>query len=259
MMKLLTINLFLFGIWFQVSACPDSLQQAFLKHLTQKEMWIERLEFTGDKMLDTCNLWKLEHAFSLSKMNLNQQADSVYQSCTKLAEFNKHRIYTAFKSRNITWLNAQTDLPSKATYCLKLLNKQVDSLFDDQAYHRLNNRYIEWKEVDRKSAFLAGVLSVVPGLGKAYAGYRRQAIMSLIVNAGLGAILIETIVQRGSTDALFYAVTGLAGTFWAGSIYGTVASLQKEKQDRLNALYIEISDRFLADFAHYPLQGNIAN
>jgi hypothetical protein len=259
MMKLLTINLFLIGIWIQASACPDSLQRAFLKHLTQQEMWIERLAYTGPMAKDTCDLWKLEHAFSLSKMNLNQQADSVYQSCINLAEFRKHRIYIAFKSRNITWLSAQTDLPSKATYCLKLLNKQVDSLFDDRAYHRLNNRYIEWEEVDRKSAFLAGVLSVIPGLGKAYAGYRRQAIMSLIVNAGLGAILIETIIQRGSTDALFYAVAGLAGTFWAGSIYGTVASLQKEKKDRLNALYIEISDRFLADFAHYPHQGKIAN
>ncbi len=258
-MKLLTINLFLVGIWLQVSACPDSLQQAFLKHLTQEEMWTERLAFTGGKILDTCDLWKLEHAFSLSKMNLYHQADSVYQTCTKLSEFKNHRIYAAFKSKNIKWLNAQTDLPPKASYCLKLLTKQVDSLFDDRAYHRINNRYIEWKEVDRKSAFWAGTLSIIPGLGKAYAGYRRQAIMSLIVNAGLGAILIETIIQRGTTDALFYAAAGLAGTFWAGSIYGTVASLQKEKKDRLNALYIEITDSFLADFAHYPHQGSIAN
>lgn len=258
-MKLLTINLFLVGLWFQVSACPDSLQRAFLKHLTTREMWIERLAYTSEKAKDTCDLWKQEHAFSLSKLDLYLQADSVFQTCTKLSEFKNHRIYTAFKSRNISWLNAQTDLPPKAEYCLKLLSKKVDSLLDDRAYHRLNNRYIEWVEVDRKSAFLAGTLSIIPGLGKAYAGYRRQAIMSLIVNAGLGAILVETIIQRGTTDALFYAVAGLASTFWAGSIYGTAASLQKEKKDRLNALYIEISDSFLADFAHYPIQGNGAN
>ena len=257
-MRLLIINLafILFGkILF---ACPDSLERAFLLHLTENSLWAERLLYTQENLNEPCNEWKLEHAFSLCKIGNLSKADSIYSTCSELSGFREHRIYVAFKNRNLLWLNTQMDLPQKATYCLKLLNSQTDSLSNDPKYKRLNSKYLEWRAVDRKSVFLAGILSIIPGLGKAYCGYRKQAIMSLIVNAGLAAMLIEVIYKRGTEDALFYAISGIAGTFWAGSIYGTMASLKKEKNNQLDALYLEITERFLLDFADYPNSSKIA-
>jgi hypothetical protein len=133
------------------------------------------------------------------------------------------------------------------------LTNKSDSLQNKLGYQRINIRYTEWKNVEKKSEFLAGFFSLVPGLGKLYCGYRKQALMSFIANVGLGAITLETLLKRGPQDALFYEAAALAATFYGGSIYGTVNSLQKEKKDRLDALYLEITERFLASFAVYPL------
>lgn len=257
-MRLLIINLFI--LWANLAvACPDSLERAFLLHLTENNLWTERLIYTQQKTNSSCNEWKLEHAYSLSQTNNFHQADSIYSTCAELSSFNKHRIYVAFKKRNLAWLNTQNNLPSEAVYCLKLINSEIDSLIDAPNHKRLNTKYLEWRAIDRKSVLLAGVLSIIPGLGKAYCGYRKQAIMSLIVNTGLAAMLIEVIYKRGTEDALFYAISGIAGTFWAGSIYGTMASLKKEKNNHLDALYLEITEHFLLDYAHYPHSSKIAN
>ncbi len=252
-MRLLIISFFTLLMGETFGSCPDSLQQKFLKHLTENKMWSERLAFTAEMDHKNCETWKLEHAFSLSMTKQFVQSDSIYNACNQLNEFKNHRIWIAFKTRNTLWLSKAENLPDQAAYCLSLLITKPDSLHKKQGYQRLNNRYFEWQNVDKKSEFLAGFFSLVPGLGKLYCGYRKQALMSFIANVGLGAITLETLLKRGPQDALFYAVASLAATFYGGSIYGTVNSLQKEKKDRLDALYLEITERFLASYAAYPL------
>lgn len=216
-------------------------------------MWSERLAFTAEMDHRNCETWKLEHAFSLSMMKQFGESDSMYHTCNQFGEFKNHRIWTAFKTRNTAWLSTVENLSDQAAYCLSLLTNKPDSLKNKQGYQRLNIRYTEWQNVEKKSEFLAGFLSLVPGLGKLYCGYRKQAFMSFIANIGLGAITLEALLKRGPEDAMFYAAVALTATFYGGSIYGTVNSLQKEKKDRLDALYLEITERFLASYAAYPL------
>lgn len=251
-MRLRIISLLFMLLGKSIIACPDKLEHAFLLHLTENKLWTERFAYTEQKAKDTCSEWKLEHAFSLSKMENFTAADSIYKTIKNPGKFEKHSIWIAFKIRNLDQLKAQIRDNTEALYCLNLLTKSKDTLLNIQGYNRLNNRYNEWRAVEKKSAFLAGFLSLIPGMGKLYCGYRKQAYMSMIVNTGLGLMTIETLLKRGPQDAVFYALAGLTATFWAGSVYGTVQSLQKEKKDRLDALYLEITDRFLASYAVYP-------
>jgi hypothetical protein len=251
-MKLLIISLLFMLSEMSVIACPDSLEHAFLLHLTENKLWTERLAYTEQKAKDTCSEWKLEHAFSLSKLENFNAADSIYKTIKNPGKFEKHSIWIAFKTKNLDRLKEQIQGNSEAIYCLNLLTENKDTLLNKQGYNRLNNRYNEWRAVEKKSEFLAGFLSLIPGMGKLYCGYRKQAFMSMVVNTGLGLMTVEALLKRGPQDAVFYAFAGLAATFWMGSVYGTVQSLQKEKKDRLDALYLEITDRFLATYAVYP-------
>lgn len=251
-MRLLIINLFVVLLGKSVFACPDSLERAFLLHLTENKLWEERLTYTKQKAKDTCIEWKLEHAFSLSKIENFIAADSIYDTNKNRGQFEKHSIWVGFKTRNLLRLKEQVQSNVEASYCMNLLTGNVDTLLDKQGYNRLNIRYNEWRKVKNKSEFLAGFLSLIPGMGKLYCGYRKQAFMSMVVNTGLGLMTVEALLKRGPQDAVFYSFAGLAATFWMGSVYGTVHSLQKEKKDRLDALYLEITDRFLATYAVYP-------
>lgn len=92
----------------------------------------------------------------------------------------------------------------------------------------------------RKYPTLAGVLSILPGLGQLYAGHLGDALSAFLVNGALAAATVIAV----SSEA--WGLTVLSGTllaaFWSGNIYGAVtqareADLRREVQalERLKA------------------------
>jgi TM2 domain-containing membrane protein YozV len=114
--------------------------------------------------------------------------------------------------------------------------------------------YYDWKtDPPYKSPALAGILSaVIPGSGKMYVGEWGDGITALLVT-GLFAFLAYDNFQADHTTRA-WIFTGLGAFFYAGNIYGSVASAQIfnaridfEFNDGLN-LFIEQRNYFLPEY-----------
>jgi len=114
--------------------------------------------------------------------------------------------------------------------------------------------YYDWKtDPLYKSPALAGILSaVIPGSGKMYVGEWGDGITALLVT-GLFAFLAYDNFQADHT-ARAWIFTGLGAFFYAGNIYGSVASAQIfnaridfEFNDGLN-LFLEQRNYFLPEY-----------
>lgn len=78
------------------------------------------------------------------------------------------------------------------------------------------------KQSSGKSALLAGVYSaLVPGSGKWYLGYPKQAWSTFTTNLFLAAAATEMLLVSGS-DPLKLATAGLFASFWMGNVWGSV-------------------------------------
>ena len=86
-----------------------------------------------------------------------------------------------------------------------------------------------------KSPVVAGVLSIIPGGGYLYCGRYQDALISFLVNAGLGLAAYE------SFDKDLYALGGLVSVvnlgFYGGNIYGGISSAHKYN-DRIYDAFI---------------------
>ncbi|MGB3587238.1 MAG: membrane protein insertion efficiency factor YidD [Tunicatimonas sp.] len=121
------------------------------------------------------------------------------------------------------------------------------SLQDYEGYEGLSRANIAILEKEKqfkvKNPTLAGVMSIIPGAGYAYAGHRQTAVTALLVN-GLLAYATYTSVKNEN-----YGIGILTGifnlTFYIGNIQGAVKSAQRfnanQKQDIINKLEYNIN------------------
>jgi len=76
-----------------------------------------------------------------------------------------------------------------------------------------------------RSPFLAGTLSVIPGLGKLYAGKTDDAIVSFCFVSLLGYLSYESLSKKAYVSGVVW--TWLFGSFYAGNIYGSVDAARR--------------------------------
>jgi len=94
------------------------------------------------------------------------------------------------------------------------------------------------KQFKIKNPTLAGVMSIVPGAGYAYAGHRQTAISALLVNGLLAYATYSSIRNENYGMGILTGIFNL--TFYIGNIQGAVKSAQRfntnQKQDIINKL-----------------------
>lgn len=106
------------------------------------------------------------------------------------------------------------------------------------------------QNVKRKSPFLAGLYSAaVPGLGKWYAGKKRQGIAAFLPILSLGLLTYEGWRKDGVRSARFIGFGTLFTVFYVGNIWGSALSV-KIKRDEFRQEY---DNKILFDM-HIPLR-----
>ncbi|PKP22684.1 MAG: hypothetical protein CVU05_02915 [Bacteroidetes bacterium HGW-Bacteroidetes-21] len=102
----------------------------------------------------------------------------------------------------------------------------------------------------KKSWASATLLSViVPGAGKWYLGFPRQARTAFIINVALGLLLAEALVLPAATAYVVFCATGSA-IFYLGNVWGTALLAKKMEKDFVLQLHEDISDYYY--FKLYP-------
>ncbi len=105
----------------------------------------------------------------------------------------------------------------------------------------LANTYYYFEE---KSAFAAGIQSaIIPGLGKRYLGYKKQARSAFIINGVLLAAAIESLLI-GTIMVNTYISIPLFTVFYVGNIWGTVQLSKKRTIDFKNQLNEDIHNYY---------------
>jgi TolA-binding protein/TM2 domain-containing membrane protein YozV len=84
------------------------------------------------------------------------------------------------------------------------------------------------KKLPGKRPYLAGMLSVVPGLGQVYCGRYRDATLSLIVNGIIGWAAWESFDHDRPALGTLISFFGLG--FYSGNIYGAINSAHKHNR-----------------------------
>jgi tetratricopeptide (TPR) repeat protein len=114
----------------------------------------------------------------------------------------------------------------------------------------LSRTLAEEPKMKQKSTALAGTLAIVPGAGYLYLGRYQDAMIALLVNGGL----IYAAYEAFSNDlyALGSLITFVEIGFYAGSIYGSVASAHKHNRKKEQQWIEDLRQRLKVNLASRP-------
>ena len=88
-------------------------------------------------------------------------------------------------------------------------------------------------KIKYKSPFVAGVLSaIIPGLGKFYAGKKKQGVGSFLPIISMGILAAESYNKGGIKSANFIGFASLFSLFYVGNIWGSVVSVRVVNNER---------------------------
>ena len=122
----------------------------------------------------------------------------------------------AFRLKNTSLLLIKNDLPEKKIFLLP---------FENEEKNNLSNLYDLKNNPQYKSELWAGVLSaIIPGAGKIYTQEYGDGITAFILT-GLFAYLAYTNFEHDHPTRA-WIFTAIGAGFYAGNIYGSVASAQ---------------------------------
>ncbi len=156
---------------------------------------------------------KIELLKSLYLLNI----DSVFYGVAETL-INSKSLYSnnAYRLKNTALLLSKTELPEKGNFLIP---------FEDEEKKTLSDFYNLKKNPPYKSEVLAGVLSaIVPGTGKIYTKDYGDGITAFLLT-GLFAYLAYTNFEHDHPTRA-WIFTALGAGFYAGNIYGSVASAQ---------------------------------
>jgi hypothetical protein len=124
------------------------------------------------------------------------------------------------------------------------------SYVDSKEEQRMKTYYDRMRGFHRRSPVLAGLYSaLVPGLGKFYAGKKKQGIAAFLPIISLAALTYEAYRKDGVRSARFIGFGTLFSVFYIGNIWGSTLSVRI----RRNEFYKEYDTKILFDM-HIPLR-----
>lgn len=108
------------------------------------------------------------------------------------------------------------------------------------------NKNVSQKALDfkYKSPKLAGLLSLIPGLGYAYTGHKQTALTAFLVNSLIGYATYTNIKNTNYGMGVLTGVFNLS--FYLGNIYGGIKSAKRYNEQQKNLLIkkIELNTNF---------------
>ncbi|MDX9941206.1 MAG: hypothetical protein RBS53_03205 [Bacteroidales bacterium] len=106
------------------------------------------------------------------------------------------------------------------------------------------------KDHPNHSPFLAGALStLVPGLGKIYAGKTAEGIASFLYIGAMALTSYDFYRRLGPQNGFFILSAATTGIFYAGNIWGSAVAVNRHKNEYKH----EMDQRILFDM-HIPLR-----
>ena len=128
---------------------------------------------------------------------------------------------------------------------LNILNDSLIQSLDLEEFPELKNVLLFKNQLKKKSPFLAGIASMLlPGTGKFYTGYHKDAIASLLF-VGLNSYLSYRGFKKRGIKSGYGWIYSLAGfSFYLGNIYGAVKSAKTRNKQSKKDLYEKLDSLY---------------
>lgn len=207
-----------------------------------------------------------EYEFALHQFS-SINASSVFYYESKIEKLKTYFLMSEFSSLRNYYLNTFTEKDNKyLVNGAKLFNfsylfsneplpEKDKFIFPfDEGEKKKVEEYYSWKlDPPFKSSAVAGIMSaIIPGSGKMYVGEWGDGITALIVTGLFAFLAVDNFNAEHNTRAWIF--TALGTLFYAGNIYGSVASAQIynariafEFNDGLN-LYLQQKNYFAPEY-----------
>ena len=91
-------------------------------------------------------------------------------------------------------------------------------------------------------------LSVIPGLGKVYAGDWKDGVVSALIVGSMGYESYVGFHARGTRSVFGWIFAGLTVGFYGGNIYGSYKSAQRYNLRMDNEIHDEVEKLVISDF-----------
>jgi hypothetical protein len=151
---------------------------------------------------------------------------------------------SAITMQSYNTLQISTSEKTYYTLSSKLLNKQWDaaksyrSSCSDQLLQTYSPVFAQIEQTQFKKQWLAMSMSaVIPGSGKAYAGYWKDGLMSLVIIGVSAWQASRGFEQDGVKSAYGWIYAGVGMGFYLGNLYGTAKALNKKNNYLNDAIY----------------------
>jgi hypothetical protein len=151
------------------------------------------------------------------KSLLLQNTDSLfYLSANELINSNSPYSNNANRLNNTSLLLIEKELPEKEKFLIPFVNDEKSIL---------NNFYDSKKNPPYKNEVLAGILSaIIPGAGKIYTENYGDGITAFLLTGLFSYLAYTNFEHDHQTRAWIF--TALGAGFYAGNVYGSIASAQ---------------------------------
>ncbi len=126
-------------------------------------------------------------------------------------------------------------LSSLIIYENKFPSNEQLSIFDNSDRLFINELVIKKKYPDHKSPTVAGILSIIPGLGKLYTKDYSDGLTSLLITGIFSFLGYENFNNSHQFRGYLFSLTALG--FYLGNIYGSIISAKRYNQDYYEKVY----------------------
>lgn len=245
MNKLLFVFLFISSISFSQS----NIDVSFVKYLADTESYKECIFEVNSHDLSLCSVnvkdsiyyYKGWSEYSLKELDMSSK--SLMEVSLKSKLYEKSRLFAAYSNAHLGNYNQSklvlSNLESSSIVSFQIAGiallerdfvhfETIMNIVDTNMYYlsaQSQNLYAYSKKLKNhkyKSPILAASLStIVPGLGKIYAGKTGEGISSFITCLGLGFVACEQNRKNGFRDYRTLIASSLFSLFYVGNIWGS--------------------------------------
>lgn len=226
----------------------------FIEHLSKTNLKNEHFSYlnTLPETADSTRYFKAKYYlkyfndtlflknYEMSKNLCN--ADSIFIKQASIIFLNSNKSSSSQK-----WFQTINEINSaKSCNSLQMVNKAAGNpnLFSKEDFPQdLQKSYYDYKKIFNKKPVIGALLStLVPGLGKLYAGKARSFGTTFIINAAYAAQTIESSYKLGIKNPLSIINLGAFSVFYLSNVYGSYKAILDLKKERKKQFIIDATN-----------------
>jgi hypothetical protein len=244
--------------WLIFTVCCNTLlaqvNTAFIEHLSAHDLLREHRAYLNTLPQQKDSTFYFEAKFHLKYFN-DSLFINYYKKCNGLCSADSAiniKAGRAFllgnhKGTRATWFTVlNTGEKSKGEVWLHTIYKAslnpniyAKEMFPDE----LQSSFSSYKRAYNKKPLLGAMLSsVVPGLGKLYAGKPKSSLLTFLLNAGYAAQTIESGKKLGIKNPFTIINAAAFAVFYLANIYGGYADIVTLKKERKKQFVTDASN-----------------